>query len=93
MAVATTSFSNFAQRATAPPVIQLYCGGQEPIFLAALAFCCGILAANYFWRSPFAWLIAFLIALAGAENLSDAADLAASPSARVRSLPRLCENG
>jgi competence protein ComEC len=39
-----------------------YCGGQEPIFLAAIAFAAGILAANYLWRSPFIWLAGFLIA-------------------------------
>ncbi len=39
-----------------------YCGGQEPIFLAAVAFASGILAANYLWRSPFIWLAGFLIA-------------------------------
>jgi len=43
-----------------------YCGGQEPIFLAALAFAAGILAANYLWRSPFVWLGAFLIAAVAA---------------------------
>ncbi len=45
---------------------RLYCGGQEPLFVAALAFACGILAANYLWRSPFVWLIACLVAVAGA---------------------------
>ncbi|MGC2111969.1 MAG: ComEC/Rec2 family competence protein [Candidatus Korobacteraceae bacterium] len=50
----------------APPLPRrLYCGGQEPVFLAALAFSAGIVAANYFWRSPFAWLAAFLVAAAG----------------------------
>ena len=44
---------------------RLYCGGQEPLFVAALAFACGILAANYLWRSPFVWLIATLLAFAG----------------------------
>jgi competence protein ComEC len=39
-----------------------YCGGQEPIFLAAVAFSAGILAANYLWRAPFVWLAGFLIA-------------------------------
>ncbi len=52
---------------TPPPTgSRLYCGGQEPIFLAALAFSAGTLAANYFWRSPHAWLIAFLLSAAGA---------------------------
>jgi competence protein ComEC len=44
------------------PVAKLYCGGQEPIFLAALAFSAGIIAANYLWRSPFIWFGAFLTA-------------------------------
>ncbi len=49
-------------RATSKP----YCGGQEPIFLAALAFSAGIVAANYLWRSPYIWLAGFLIAATGA---------------------------
>jgi competence protein ComEC len=39
-----------------------YCGNKAPIFLAAVAFCAGIIAANYLWRSPFIWLAGFLIA-------------------------------
>ena len=39
-----------------------YCGGQDPVFLAALAFSAGILVANYLWRSPFIWLAGFLVA-------------------------------
>jgi competence protein ComEC len=66
VAVATTSFSNIAQRAPVPPPAKLYCGGQEPVFLVAVAFSIGVIAANYFWRSPFAWLIAFFVAMAGA---------------------------
>ena len=34
--------------------------------MIALAFSAGIVAANYFWRSPLAWLIAFVAAIAGA---------------------------
>ena len=41
-----------------------YCGGQEPLFLAALAFSAGILAANYLWRSPFVWLLGFALLMA-----------------------------
>ena len=48
--------------ATARPLAKPYCGGQEPIFLAALAFSAGIIAANYLWRSPFVWLAGFFIA-------------------------------
>src|SRR5271166_1156014 len=66
MAVATTSLSTNAACTPAPAGARLYCGGQEPIFVAALAFSSGIIAANYFWRSPFAWLAAFLAAVAGA---------------------------
>jgi competence protein ComEC len=54
----------------APPGSRLYCGGQEPIFLAALAFSSGALAADYFWRSPHVWLIAFLVSAAGAAFLA-----------------------
>jgi competence protein ComEC len=64
--VATTSFSTSAVPAPVPAGARLYCGGQEPIFIAALAFSVGIVAANYFWRSPFAWLGAFLVAMGGA---------------------------
>jgi len=53
-------------RTPAPAGVRLYCGGQEPVFLVAVAFCLGIIAANYLWRSPFAWLVAFLVAIAGA---------------------------
>ena len=49
-----------------PLIVKSYCGGQEPIFLAALTFSAGILAANYLWRSPFVWLGAFLIAILAA---------------------------
>jgi len=66
VAVATTSLSTNAARAPAPAGARFYCGGQEPIFVAVLAFSSGIIAANYFWRSPFAWLAAFLAAIAGA---------------------------
>jgi competence protein ComEC len=41
---------------------QPYCGGQEPIFLAAVAFSAGIIAADCFWRSPLIWLTGFLVA-------------------------------
>ncbi len=44
----------------------LYCGGKEPVFLAALAFSAGIVAANYLWRAPHSWLVACLVALLGA---------------------------
>ncbi len=43
----------------------LYCGGKEPLFIAALAFSSGIIAANYLWRSPFLWLIALVLACTG----------------------------
>jgi len=43
----------------------LYCGGKEPLFIAALAFSSGIIAANFLWRSPFVWLIALALACCG----------------------------
>jgi len=46
---------------------RLYCGGSEPVFLAALAFASGILAANYLWRSPYIWLAGFFLAVTGAS--------------------------
>ena len=51
---------------TATGLRQLYCGGKEPLFVAAVAFACGIVSADLIWRSPFAWLIAFCSACAGA---------------------------
>lgn len=50
---------------TTPLPAALYCGGQEPLFLAALAFSAGIIAENYIWRSPILWLIAFAAAAFG----------------------------
>ncbi len=45
---------------------KLYCGGQEPVLLAAVAFAAGVIAADYYWRAPHAWLIVFLVSTAGA---------------------------
>jgi len=66
VAVATTSVSTNVVTAPASAGAKLYCGGQEPVFLIALAFSAGIITANYLWRSPLAWLIAFLVAISGA---------------------------
>ena len=43
----------------------MYCGGREPLFIAALAFASGIVVANFVWRPPLIWLIAATIAAAG----------------------------
>lgn len=43
-----------------------YCGGQEPLFLAALAFSAGIVAADFLWRSPWIWLSGFIVAAVAA---------------------------
>jgi competence protein ComEC len=43
----------------------VYCGGREPLFIAALAFASGIVVANYVWRPPLVWLIASVIAASG----------------------------
>ena len=48
-----------------PAPRRFYCGGQEPVFVAAIFFAGGIVAANYLWRSPFVWLTAFFVAFAG----------------------------
>ncbi|HZL67581.1 MAG TPA: ComEC/Rec2 family competence protein [Candidatus Limnocylindrales bacterium] len=64
--MATTSSSTITVPAPAPAGPALYCGGKEPVFLAALAFSVGIIAANYLWRSPQSWLMACLVALLGA---------------------------
>lgn len=60
--MSTNSSPRENERHADPP----YCGGQEPLFLAALAFSIGILAANFLWRSPFIWLFGLGIALAAA---------------------------
>ena len=39
--------------------------GGNLLFIAALAFASGIVAANFVWRAPLIWLIAFVIAAAG----------------------------
>jgi len=64
--VATTSSSTITVPASAPAGPALYCGGKEPVFLAALAFSVGVIAANYLWRSPQSWLMACLVVLVGA---------------------------
>ena len=66
MAVATTSVSTSAVRVPTVAAVKLYCGGQEPVFLLAVAFSAGIIAANYLWRSPFQWLFVFVVSMAGA---------------------------
>jgi competence protein ComEC len=66
MSVATASFATNPACSPASAAPRLYCGGQEPIFVVAIAFSAGIVAADYLWRSPFAWLVAFLAAIAGA---------------------------
>ncbi len=64
--MATTSSSTITVPAPPPARPLLYCGGKEPVFLAALAFSVGIIAANYLWRSPQSWLIACVAALLAA---------------------------
>ena len=43
----------------------VYCGGREPLFIAAVAFSAGIIAGDYLWRAPYVWLIAWVIAVIG----------------------------
>ena len=43
----------------------LYCGGKEPLFIAALAFSSGIVAADLLWRSPLVWLLALALPCSG----------------------------
>ena len=47
----------------------VYCGGAEPLFIAALAFSAGIVAGNFVWRAPHVWLIAIVFAVAGVALL------------------------
>lgn len=61
-AVSRNPSSPKKERPVAPP----YCGGQEPLFLAALAFSTGILAADLQWRSPSGWLVGLSLALIAA---------------------------
>ena len=58
---ARTALEPAAPQATNSRVSCPYCGGQEPIFLAAVAFSAGIVAADVLWRSPLVWLAAFLV--------------------------------
>lgn len=53
----------------APPTRLLYCGGQEPVFVGALAFAGGVILADLAWRPPHAWLAAYLAATLGAVLL------------------------
>jgi competence protein ComEC len=64
--VATTSVSTHAVRAPVTAGAKFYRGGQDPVFLLAVAFSTGIIAGTYLWRSPFAWIAAFLVAITGA---------------------------
>jgi len=48
----------------------VYCGGREPLFIAAFAFASGIVVANYVWRSPLVWLLAAVIAAVGVVALN-----------------------
>ncbi|HZD31725.1 MAG TPA: ComEC/Rec2 family competence protein [Candidatus Angelobacter sp.] len=50
---------------TARAPTRVYCGGREPLFVAALAFNAGIIAGNIAWRGPHVWLMAFVVAAAG----------------------------
>ena len=52
--------------ASARARLPAYCGGREPVFVAAAAFATGIIVGNYVWRSPLVWLIASGVTTAGA---------------------------
>ena len=52
-------------RAAARAPTAVYCGGREPLFLAALAFSVGIIAGHYLWRAPQVWLAACVLAALG----------------------------
>ena len=65
----------------------VYCGGREPVFVAALAFAAGILAGNFAWRAPHVWLIAFLLAGAGICLLYRRAPSLAFPLALLALVP------
>jgi competence protein ComEC len=65
----------------------LYCGGHEPLFLAALAFAAGIATGNYAWRAPHAWLIAFVAAVGGLCSLYRLRTAVAVPFAILTLVP------
>lgn len=68
--VSPQALASEAPRDGANIVLRPYCGGQEPLFLAALAFSAGIVAADYLWRSPWIWLAGFAFAaITGAASL------------------------
>lgn len=60
----TTSPSADGAHDSARALRSLYCGGREPLFVAAAAFSAGIVTANFIWRSPLCWLAAFFLAMA-----------------------------
>jgi len=65
----------------------LYCGGREPLFIAAVVFACGIVVANYVWRPPLIWLIAAAIAAVGVVALDRRAPSPAFALAILSLLP------
>jgi competence protein ComEC len=65
----------------------VYCGGREPAFLAALAFAAGIVTANFAWRAPLVWLLAFVVAGIGVCVLYRRAPSLAFPLALLALVP------
>jgi competence protein ComEC len=61
--------SDAAHASARAPVI-VYCGGRQPLFIAALAFSAGIIAGNLLWRAPHIWLMAWAVAVIGVCVLS-----------------------
>jgi hypothetical protein len=65
----------------------VYCGGREPLFIAAIAFSIGIIAGNHLWRAPQVWLIACAVAAIGVCVLSWRAPSLAFPLAILTLIP------
>jgi len=66
---------------------RVYCGGREPLFVAAAAFSAGIVAGSVVWRAPHVWLLSFLLAAAGVVALHRRAPTLAFPLTMLALIP------
>ena len=62
--ISTRSVACEPPRAPVEPFRPPFCGGKQPLFLAALAFGCGIVAARFLWHPPIDWTVAALLLIA-----------------------------
>jgi hypothetical protein len=83
-----TSFpvSDGAHAAARAPTV-VYCGGRDPLFIAAATFSAGVVAGSYLWRAPYVWLIACVVAVVGVCVLYRRAPSLAFPLAILTLVP------